>query len=109
MQLVQYKDCPSQRNGYNCGICAVAMVLHLAEWIDITDDKFSQANATQARARLAETFASDDALMTSNIFQDCFPYLLDNSIMEEMGLELMVFVPAEHKRCARSTDPIARR
>ena len=82
------------------------MVLHLAEQIDVTDDTFSQANVTQARAQLAETFASDNALMTSDIFRDCFPYLLGNSIMEEMGLGLMVCLPAEHKRRTRSTDPI---
>ena len=35
VQVVQYKDCPSQRNGYDCGFFAVAMVLHLAERIDI--------------------------------------------------------------------------
>ena len=72
----------------------------------LTDDTFSQANVTQARARLAETCASDNALMTSNLFRDCLPYLLGNSIMEKMGLELMVSLSAEHKRRTRSTDPI---
>ena len=68
VQLVQYKDSPSQKNGYDCGIFAVAMVLHLAKQTDITDDTLSQANITQARARLAETFASDDAFIYRNIY-----------------------------------------
>ncbi len=75
VRRVQYKDCPPQRNGYDCGIFAVAMVLHLAEQIEITDDTFSQANVTQARAQLAETFASEVALMTSDVFRN-FIYLV---------------------------------
>ena len=38
--------------------------------------------------------------------RDCFPYLLGNSITEEMGLELTVCLPVEYKRCTRSTDLI---
>ena len=44
--------------------------------------------------------------MTSDVFRDCFPFLLGNSIMDEMGLELMACLPAEHNRRTRSTDPI---
>ena len=31
LRQVQYKACPLQKNGYDCGIFAVASTLHLAE------------------------------------------------------------------------------
>ena len=39
-------------------------------------------------------------------FGTAFHIFLVKSIMEEMGLKLMVSLPAEYKRRTRSTDPI---
>ena len=44
--------------------------------------------------------------MSSDVFRNCFPYLLGNSIMEELGLKIVVSLPTEYQRRTRSTDPI---
>ena len=36
LRRVQYKACPRQKNGYDCGIFAAASTLHLAERISLT-------------------------------------------------------------------------
>ncbi|KAI2509096.1 MULE transposase domain [Fragilaria crotonensis] len=48
LKRVHYKDCPSQKNGHDCGIFAVASVLHLAEHIPLTSTSFSQTHVTNA-------------------------------------------------------------
>jgi Ulp1 family protease len=55
IQLAQYKACPMQLNGYDCGIFAVATVLHLLERIDLSSRSLTQVHVTKARSLLAKT------------------------------------------------------
>ena len=115
LQRVQYKDCPIQKNGHDCGIFAVAAILHLAEQIPLTSKSFSQTHVTKARFELAKTLCSDSALsMTSAVFQDHFPLLCDRSILHDTGVEVInnrgvdgsAKPTAPPRRSTRSTNPI---
>jgi Ulp1 family protease len=46
---VDYKECPLQTNGHDCGIFAVAIALHFAKQIELHRDLFLQADVTKAR------------------------------------------------------------
>ena len=113
LQRVQYKACPRQKNGYDCGIIAVASTLHLAERITLTSKSFSQTHATKARSELAKAYATAGALMTSSVFRDCFPLLCGRSIVDAMGLEVINThmdgltrpAAASFRRSTRSTNP----
>jgi hypothetical protein len=89
VRRVQYKACPEQKNGFDCGIFAVAIVLHLSERLEVKTDTFSQADVTKARSNLAEAFCSESAVMTSDVFRNCFPSLCGRSIMESTGIEVI--------------------
>lgn len=56
--IVQYRDCPLQRNGYDCGIFAVACTLHLAERIPLNSGTFSQEDVTTARLHAARALST---------------------------------------------------
>jgi Ulp1 family protease len=90
---VQYQDCPEQKNGFDCGIFAVAIVLHLAEQIDLKRDTFSQVDVTKARSQLAKALGSKSAFMTSDVFRNCFPCLCGRNIIESTGVEVITHVP----------------
>ena len=89
LKRVHYKDCPSQENGHDCGIFAVATVLHLAEHIPLTSKSFLQTHVTKARLELAKTLCSDTTLMTSAVFRDHFPLLCGRSIVDATGVEVI--------------------
>ena len=88
LSRTRYKDCPRQMNGHDCGIFAVAVVLHLSECLPLNTDTFSQGGVTKARFLLAKAFASRSSLMegTCDGFQSCFPHL---SIAKANDLEIM--------------------
>jgi hypothetical protein len=88
---VQYKHCPRQENGFDCGIFAVACILHLAERQTLQMDTFSQANVTKARSELANAFASTSAVMkrTGHQFRNCFPNLRRESIISDSDIEII--------------------
>jgi hypothetical protein len=94
---VQYKECPEQNNGFDCGIFAVAILLHLSEQLEVKRDSFSLADVTRARSNLAEAFCLKSAVMTSDVFRNCFPCLCGRSIMESTGVEVVT--------CATATLP----
>ena len=115
LQRVQYKGCPIQKNGHDCGIFAVAAILHLAERIPLTSKSFSQTHVTKARLELAKTLCSDSALsMTSAVFRDHFPLLCGRSILHATGVEVInnrgvdgsAKPTAPPRRSTRSTNPI---
>jgi ribosomal protein L32 len=115
LQRVHYKACPMQKNGYDCGIFAVASTLHLAERITLTSTSFSQSQVTKARSELAKTYATAGALMTSSVFRDCFPLLRGRTIVDAMGFEVIntsvatsvdgKAAAAFFRRSTRSTNP----
>jgi hypothetical protein len=88
LSRTRYKDCPRQVNGYDCGIFAVAVVLHLSECLPLITDTFSQGDVTKARFLLAKAFASSSSLMegTCDGFRSCFPHL---SIVKANHVEIM--------------------
>ena len=92
LRRVQYKECPEQTNGFDCGIFAVAIVLHLSERIEVKMDSFSQADVTKGRSQLAEAFCLESAVMTSDVFRNCFPCLCGRSIIESTGVEVITRV-----------------
>ena len=53
---VHYCDCPMQKNGFDCGLFAVGVVLHLIEGIDVTRETFRQQDVTTLRSRLVTVF-----------------------------------------------------
>ena len=79
-----------QNNGYDCGIFAVATTLHLAEHqIPLTSRSFLQSHISKkARSELAKRLCSETAVMTSAVFQDCFPLLRGRSIVDAAGVEI---------------------
>ena len=72
-----HRDCPRQHNGYDCGIFALAVTLHLSERVPLASDSFTAGDVTAACAGLANSFHSKSGLWKSNgdDFRACFPGL----------------------------------
>ncbi len=91
-----------QLNGYDCGIFAVATVLHLLERIDLTSRSFTQS-------LLAKTLRSDGFLLKSSVFRDCFPLLLARHIVNATGAEVIhnhLLCTNDNRRSTRSMNPL---
>ena len=94
---VVYYDCPRQRNGIDCGLFAVGVVLHLIEGKAIDSDTFSPKDIHQLRLNLSNHFsqANDDLptsdrvlhQQTSRVVRDCFPQLKGTTILSVHGVE----------------------
>jgi hypothetical protein len=92
LQNVQYQDCPRQLNGYDCGLFAVGVILHLVEGKDIGTETFTQEHITNLRSELVTVFASDDGAAsetTSRVVRSCFPQLNGSSILDSFGVEIV--------------------
>ena len=92
LQNVQYRDCPRQLNGYDCGLFAVGIILHLVEGKDIGTETFTQEHITNLRSELVTVFASDDGAAsetTSRVVRSCFPQLNGSSILDSFGVEVV--------------------
>ena len=79
LRRVQYRDCPWQENGYDCGIFAVAVVLHLLNQnLVVGETSFTQRNVTEGRKLLAKAFIRTKTISVDDIrndFRNCFPLL----------------------------------
>jgi hypothetical protein len=78
LQRAEYRDCPRQDNGYDCGIFTVAVELHLLEERVVDEKAFNQSHATEARKQLATAFInvkSPSRLHTCDVFRNCVPLL----------------------------------
>jgi Ulp1 family protease len=42
LELVKFDECPPQTNGHDCGLFAVAVVLHLVEGKEVNSQTFRQ-------------------------------------------------------------------
>jgi hypothetical protein len=85
LQKVEYRDCPRQLNGFDCGLFAVGIILHLVEGKDIGTETFTQQHITNLRS---EFFASDNGAAsgtTSQVVRSCFPQLNGSSILDSFG------------------------
>ena len=78
LQRAQYKECPRQNNGYDCGIFTVAVVLHLLERKEVDEMSFTQSNVTEGRKHLATALInakSPSREQIRGVFRKCFPLL----------------------------------
>jgi Ulp1 protease family, C-terminal catalytic domain/SWIM zinc finger/Transposase, Mutator family len=101
LRRIHYRDCPRQLNGYDCGIFAVAVVLHLAERKEVDDTTFCQEHVTRGRAELSKAFSGAGG-MTSDVFRKCFPLLCSTSILESTGVEIVT------RPCAGGSPAVSR-
>ena len=93
LHRVQYKDCPPQANGYDCGIFAVAVVLHLLERKPVDTTTFSQSNVTEARKELGKALtrgpkSKQRRIEASKVFRNCFHFLAQRVISEGMIINI---------------------
>jgi len=97
LELVEFDECPPQTNGHDCGLFAVAVVLHLVEGKEVNSQTLRQSDTTIHRKRLAEVFLSDhrvwesresfETTTVSAIVRNCFPALRGTSIVDIFGVE----------------------
>jgi hypothetical protein len=97
LELVEFDECPPQTNGPDCGLFAVAVVLHLVEGKEVNSQTLRQSDTTIHRKRLAEVFLSDHRVWESRelfatstvraIVCNCFPALRGTSIFDIFGVE----------------------
>jgi hypothetical protein len=97
LELVEFDECPPQTNGHDCGLFAVAVVLHLVEGKEVNSQTFRQLDITILRKRLEEVFLSDhrvwelrelfETTTVSAIVRNCFPALRGTSIVDIFGVE----------------------
>ena len=79
LQCAEYKGCPRQDNGYNCGIFTVAVVLHHLEQRVVDKKAFTQSDMSQKLEKLLATALINvkfpSRLHTCDVFRNCFPLL----------------------------------
>jgi MULE transposase domain/Ulp1 protease family, C-terminal catalytic domain len=89
---IDFCACPKQRNGIDCGLFAVAVVLHLIDGIQLTVDTFNQEIITALRNNLTSHFANVKSFRT---------YTLPSGIVRGVFGAL----PATNDREPHSSDP----
>jgi Ulp1 protease family, C-terminal catalytic domain len=76
---VMYYPCPSQQNGIDCGLFAVAVILHLIDGIVVEKNTFDQSSITNLRKELAHHLSGVATLnkyqMPAIIVRKWFPQL----------------------------------
>jgi hypothetical protein len=84
---VFYESCPEQLNGFDCGIFAVAVCLHLSEQKPVDRTSFAQSNATSARRLLSGCLGDPvvvldkaELVTIGRYFRLCFPLLSVNTL-----------------------------
>ena len=103
LKRVEYGECPRQLNGFDCGLFAVGIVLHLVEGKVITMETFTQQDITGLRAKLTAVFGGEGTGLgtTSQVVRACFPKLNGSSILDTFGVEVLD-VPAAEVHQVRS-------
>jgi hypothetical protein len=72
----QYLTCPQQTNGNDCGLFALAVVLHLCSKITITSSIFDQSNISQLRSGLHHALTEYSTIdLNCNFVNHFFPAL----------------------------------
>ncbi|KAI2502799.1 hypothetical protein MHU86_11623 [Fragilaria crotonensis] len=90
LRTVFYQSCPEQQNGFDCGLFAVAVCLHLAEQKPVDPNSFAQCNVTEARRLLSHCLGvntvidvdNEELETTSTYFRGCFPLLSSSGKFE---------------------------
>ena len=106
---LHYGDCPIQDNGFDCGLFAVGIVLHLIEGKDIYSETFTQKHITNLRSRLATVFEGDGAESgtTSQVVRGCFPQLRGSSILGMYGLEVVSREPKKERQHSSGSSDLS--
>jgi hypothetical protein len=91
-EKVRYHSCPAQRNGIDCGLFCVGIVLHILDRKTVDSNTFTYHNVTELSFKLSTHFTQDDnepnhQPTTSQVVRDCFPKLQGTSIVSEYGVE----------------------
>ena len=96
LNRVTYGHCPVQTNGYDCGLFAVIVVLHLVEGTRLNTDTFDQKDISNLRSKLCTVFglnvehsAELAYKTTSEVVRNCFPALRGSSIIDTAGVEML--------------------
>lgn len=96
IERVQYHECPAQRNGIDCGLFCIGVVLHLLDGKIVNNDTFNHQQCHRLRMKLSTHFThvvhypdDRDAIhqQTSQVVRDCFPQLRGTSIVSAYGVE----------------------
>ncbi|KAI2510368.1 hypothetical protein MHU86_4092 [Fragilaria crotonensis] len=66
LRTVFYQSCPEQQNGFDCGLFAVAVCLHLAERKPVDPNSFAQCNVTEARRLLSHCLGVNTVIDVDN-------------------------------------------
>jgi hypothetical protein len=92
LELVEFDECPPQTNGHDCGLFAVAVLLHLIEGKEVTSQTFRQSDVMILLKKLAEVFLSDhhvweslesfETTTVSAIVRNCFLALRGTNIVD---------------------------
>jgi hypothetical protein len=104
---LEYCDCPIQLNGYDCGLFAIGVVIHLVDGKNLMEQTFKQENITDLRRKMA-TFFGDNGIgeleTTSQVVRGCFPQLRGSSILDSFGLEVVTRVPNKEAPVAKRDE-----
>ena len=96
-QRVKYTQCPMQKNGYDCGIFAVACAFfHLSERVSLSAICFSQAYVRQARSILGFSFSTNGMCIktTRDSYRQCFRMLRQESVdVVPVDSEMKMIIP----------------
>ena len=96
LKKVKYHNCPGQRNGIDCGLSCIGIVLHLLDGIEVDRGTFTHRNCSRLRLKLSTHFTdvvhhadNKDAMSqpTGQVVHDCFPLLQGPSIVGAGGVE----------------------
>ena len=83
LELVEFDECPPQTNGHDCGLFAVAVLLHLVEGKEVNSQTFRQSDIMILLKKLAvwESLESFETTTVSAIVRNCFLALRGTSIV----------------------------
>ena len=100
LRRLKYAECPAQLNGYDCGLFAVGVVLHLVEGKDVASTTFNQQQISGLRVKLASYFSAalgNELNTASQVVRNCFPQLRGSSILDSTGLEVISVPSRQHR------------
>jgi hypothetical protein len=91
--LLEVLPCPQQRNGIDCGLFAVGVVLHLLANVHIDTETFKDHHISNLRKELAAYLSSAKGhkkrSIPSALVRNCFPCLKGTTIVGECGVEVL--------------------
>jgi hypothetical protein len=106
---VHFHPCPSQSNGIDCGLFAVAIVLHIIDGVSVDDTIFDQGCITQLRTELTSHLSGVKCLkknpLPSSVVRKCFSRLKRFFDVENEDVSTVVIPPAAAEQQEGSLSP----